>query len=273
LGGGDRVNKLLGELRVRPDRRWGQNFLLDMGVLERQLKAGRLTKGDTVLEVGAGLGVLTWELAARARKVVAYESDSRLAAYLQEGLPENVDLRVEDALGAEWPPFDKVVSNIPYGISSPLLFKLLKSDYAIAILLLQREFAERLAARPGTKAYGRLTVAAARLASVEVLEVVPPTAFYPRPKVDSALVSIIPTKAFPVIDPDLFDELLRVVFHQRRKMLKNSLEAAHGRLAPGVDLDEWRNAVDGLEHATARPEELSPEELGRLADAIHSFRE
>jgi 16S rRNA (adenine1518-N6/adenine1519-N6)-dimethyltransferase len=266
--GGDRVKSILDELRVRPDKRWGQNFLLDMTVLERQLKAARLSGGDTVLEVGAGLGVLTWELAARSRRVVSYEADPRLAEYLKEGLPGNVDLQVADALEEDWPPFDKMVANIPYSISSPLLFKLLETDFALAVLLMQKEFADRLAATPRTKAYGRLTVSTARLANVEILEVVPPTAFYPPPKVESALVLITPSKSFPIADKPLFDEMLRVVFSQRRKMLRNSLGGARDRLVPGVEEQVWNAFIGSLPSAEARPEELTPEELGWLSDRI-----
>ena len=272
-GGPPRVRKVLDELGVRPDRNKGQNFLMDMGVLERQLKAARLTQGDTVMEVGAGLGILTWELSARAQKVISYEMDQRLVEYLSVGLPENVDLRPVDALEDEWPPFDKMVSNLPYGISSPLLFKLLDSDFALAILLLQKEFADRLVADPRTKSYGRLTVAAARLATIELLETIPPTAFHPQPRVDSALVSIIPSRRFPVADPDLFDELLRVVFSQRRKMLRNSLGSARGRLVPNIGREEWKGFLADLEVGNSRPEELTPEELGMLADAIFGMRD
>jgi 16S rRNA (adenine1518-N6/adenine1519-N6)-dimethyltransferase len=266
------VRDLLNQLGVRPEKAKGQNFLLDLGVLSRQLRAARLTPGDTVLEVGAGLGVLTWELASRARQVISYESDPRLAEYLRKDLPKNVDLRVEDALRVEWPPFDKMVANVPYSISSPLLFKLFESDYAVAILLLQKEFADRLTASPRTKSYSRLTVEASRLASIDLMEVVPPSAFHPQPKVDSALVSIVPQRSFPVVDEELFHTLLRVVFSQRRKMLKNSLESAHRELAPGVDRETWRTEVASLEVAESRPEELSPQELGLLADAINDFR-
>ncbi len=270
-GGGGRVKQLLDELGVRPNRARGQNFLMDLEVMNRQLRFARLTPGDIVLEVGAGLGVLTWELAARARQVIAYESDHRLAEYLRKDLPENVELREEDALGAAWPPFDKMVANVPYSISSPLLFKLLKTDYAVAVLLLQKEFADRLVAVPRTKAYGRLTASAARLADVELLEVVPPTAFHPRPKVESAIVRIIPHRSFPVLDEATFGNLLRVVFSKRRKMLRNSLASARGELAPGVDADTWKRQIAALECGNQRPEELSPEELGSLADAIYEF--
>jgi len=271
-GGGGRVKELLAELGVRPEKSRGQNFLMDLEVLNRQLRLARLTPGDVVMEVGAGLGVLTWELSTRARRVISYESDPRLAEYLRRDLPENVELRQEDALKAEWPPFDKMVANIPYAISSPLLFKLMESDYAVAVLLLQKEFAERLVAEPRTKAYGRLTVATARLADVELLVIVPPTAFHPQPKVESAIVRIIPQRSFPVMDENLFNTLLRVVFSQRRKMLRNSLISAQKELAPGVDRDTWKREIRGLECADARPEELTPQELGLLADAIFGFR-
>jgi len=267
------VRKVLDELGVRPDRNKGQNFLMDMGVLGRQVKAARITPGDTVLEVGAGLGILTWELSARAHRVISYELDQRLVDYLSVDLPKNVELRPVDALADEWPPFDKMVSNVPYGISSPLLFKLLESDFALAILLLQKEFADRLVADPSTKSYGRLTVAAARLATIEMLETVPPTAFHPQPRVDSALVSIVPSRRFPVADPALFDELLRVVFSQRRKMLRNSLGSARVRLVPNIDKEQWKGFLADLEVGNARPEELSPEELGMLADAIFGLRD
>ena len=271
-GGGREVKRLLDELGVRPEKARGQNFLMDLEVLNRQLRLARLTPGDIVMEVGAGLGVLTWELASRARQVIAYETDHRLAEYLRQDLPDNVDLREEDALEARWPPFDKMVANVPYSISSPLLFKLLESDYAVAVLLLQKEFADRLVARPRTKAYGRLTVTSARLADAELLEVVPPTAFHPRPKVDSAIVRIIPQRSFPVLDEQTFDTLVRVVFSQRRKMLRNSLGSARRELVPEVDRATWKREIDALECAGARPEELTPAELGLLADAIYGFR-
>jgi 16S rRNA (adenine1518-N6/adenine1519-N6)-dimethyltransferase len=270
-GGGGRVKELLEELGVRPEKAKGQNFLMDLDVMNRQLRLARLTPGDIVLEVGAGLGVLTWELSTRARQVISYESDHRLAEYLKRDLPANVDLREEDALKAEWPLFDKMVANVPYSISSPLLFKLLDSDYAVAVLLLQKEFADRLVARPRTKAYGRLTVSSARLADIELLEVVPPTAFHPQPKVDSAIVRIIPQRSFPILDEQTFNTLVRVVFSQRRKMLHNSLGSARDQLAPRVDPDTWKREIRALEYADARPEELAPEELGLLADAIYEF--
>ncbi len=267
-GGGASVRRALEEMGARPKKGLGQHFLVDDGVLARQLAAASLSAQDTVLEVGAGLGTLTLELARAAGHVVAYEADRRLAGALEERLPANVRLLAEDALEADWPPFTHFVANVPYGISSPLLFKLLDHEFALAVVLLQREFADRLAAAPRTKDYGRLTVACARVAAVELLEVVPPSAFWPMPRVDSALVRITPREGFHVEDRAVLDELLRAAFSQRRKMLRNSLAGARGRLAPKVPNGEWRYFLARMEWATSRPEELAPEELGRLADEI-----
>lgn len=267
-GSSHHVKRRLEQLGVRPRRGLGQHFLVDGGVLARQLAAARLGPEDTVLEVGAGLGTLTVELAGRAGHVVAYEADAGLATAIEPELPANVRLLAADALEAEWPPFTRFVANVPYGISSPLLFKLLDRDFGLAVVLLQREFADRLAARPRTKDYGRLTVACARVAAAEVLEVVPPSAFWPPPKVESALVRLTPREGFRVADRAVFDELLRTVFSQRRKMLRNSLAGARARLAPRSGEEEWREHLATAEWSSMRPEELQPEQLARLADEL-----
>jgi 16S rRNA (adenine1518-N6/adenine1519-N6)-dimethyltransferase len=267
-GGGARVRGLLEGIGARPDKRLGQHFLVDDGLLMRQLEAASLGPDDIVLEVGAGLGTLTLELARVAGRVITYETDHRLATALRSRLPPNVDLRAEDALEATWPPFTKMVANIPYGISSPLLFKLLGSPFQLAVLMLQLEFAERLVARHGGKDYGRLTVSAARVCAVELLEVVPRTAFYPQPEVESALVRLVPREGFKVRDLALFEELLRVAFSQRRKMLRNSLAGARGRLAPRATQEAWDALLATAEWSSRRPEALSPPELAALADAV-----
>ena len=267
-GGAREVRGQLEGIGARPDRRLGQHFLVDGGLLARQVAAASLGPDDTVLEVGAGLGTLTLGLAKGAGHVVAYETDHRLATALRPRLPPNVELLAEDALEAEWPPFTKMVANIPYGISSPLLFKLLGGPFQLAVLLLQLEFAERLVARHGGKDYGRLTVSAARVAAVELLEVVPRSAFYPQPKVESALVRLVPREGFKVRNLILFEELLRVAFSQRRKMLRNSLAGARGRLAPRATQEQWDALLATAGWSSRRPEALSPPELAALADEV-----
>ena len=272
-GGGARVRGLLEGIGARPDKRLGQHFLVDDNLLRRQLEAASLGPDDTVLEVGAGLGTLTFELARAAGRVITYETDHRLARALRPQLPPNVELRAEDALEAAWPPFTKMVANIPYGISSPLLFKLLDTQFQLAVLLLQLEFAERLVARHGGKDYGRLTVSAARVCGVELLEVVPRTAFYPQPEVESALVRLVPREGFKVSDLALFEELLRVAFSQRRKMLRNSLSGARGRLAPRATQEQWDALLATAEWSSKRPEALSPPELATLADEVAALND
>ena len=231
--------------RRRP--KLGQHFLRDTRYAERAIEAAHLSKDDIVLEVGPGKGVLTRLLvAAGVAKVVAIELDEALADALD--VP-GVELIRGDAAQVEWPAFTACVSNIPYEISSPLLFRLLDHDFRVAVLLVQKEFADRLVANPGTGEYGRLSVNAQRRAEVRILARVPPGAFAPPPRVDSALVVIAPRPpAFEV--PRNFDAVVERAFAQRRKKLANSL----GR--------------KDIPHADRRPEELTPEEFADVARAL-----
>lgn len=172
-------------------KRLGQNFLTDRRVLEFEADAAGLTKDDTVLEIGAGDGRLTRLLAARAGKVIAVEKDAGLAGKLA-GLPENVQLIFGDATRLALPEYNKVVANIPYYLSSEITFQLLERGFGVAVLTYQKEFAERLAGKPGTKGWGRLAATASFLANVELLRKVPAGAFFPKPKVDSAVVRLVP---------------------------------------------------------------------------------
>jgi len=226
----------------------GQHFLRDVRFADLAVSAAKLTPDDTVLEVGPGKGVLTRRLAATGAKVVAVELDEDLAGALD--VP-GVTLLRGDAVQVELPAFTACVSNLPYQISSPFLFRLLARDFRVAVLLVQKEFADRLVAKPGGGDYGRLTVSAARRADVRILARVPPGAFDPPPRVDSALVEIAPHP--PRFDaPPNYDAVVERAFAQRRKKLRNSLGRAD------------------VPHADARPEELAPEELADVARSIMS---
>jgi 16S rRNA (adenine1518-N6/adenine1519-N6)-dimethyltransferase len=167
----------------------GQHLLVDKRVAERQAGYAGLTEADTVLEIGPGKGILTRALAARAGKVVAIEKDESFIPSLSN-LPGNVEVIIADALVYPLPRFDKVVSNLPYVISSPITFRLLESDFRLAILMYQMEFAQRMVARPGTEHYSRLSVSAQHRAECKIEFKVSRAAFYPQPKVDSAVVRI-----------------------------------------------------------------------------------
>jgi len=168
------IQGTLARLGASPTKSKGQNFLVDGRVADRQIEYAQLSSSDTALEVGPGLGVLTSRLAARAGKVIAIETDSKLAAYLRDELPENVELIEGDALEVPFPPFTKFVSNLPYSISSPIIFKLLEHGFQRGVVMLQKEFAERMVAAPDTDDYSRLTVNVFYRAECRILENGPP---------------------------------------------------------------------------------------------------
>jgi len=260
---GDIIDQLAG-LGVSPTKGMGQNFLIDERVAERQIDFAEIGDEDTVLEVGPGLGVLTHRLAERAGKVVAIEMDRRLADHLRSTLPGNVELIEGDALTVPFPPFDRMVSNLPYSISSPIIFKVLEHKFQKAVVMLQKEFADRMVAKPATDDYSRLTVNVYYRAECRVLEKVPRSRFWPPPKVDSALVELVPRPApFPVKDERLFFRLVEVLFQQRRKKIGTVLRMK------GLMTAEQRSRVP---YADLRIEALAPEQIGELSDAVSELK-
>ncbi|MHC1631593.1 MAG: 16S rRNA (adenine(1518)-N(6)/adenine(1519)-N(6))-dimethyltransferase RsmA [Methanotrichaceae archaeon] len=239
----------------------GQHFLVDRRILERIADYAELTKDDRVLEIGAGTGNLTEILSARAYQVAAIEIDPRLVATLEDRYP-NVDLIQGDSLRVQFPNYNKVVSNLPYQISSKITFKILERPFDLAVLMYQREFAQRMASKPGTRDYGRLTLNVGLRAKAEILERVPRSAFIPRPRVESAIVRLRPRKDRPPVDEILFGDLTRNLFNQRRKKVKRSL--AMMKVSPEA-ISEVKPSI--LEK---RPGDLTPEDVVELANAISS---
>lgn len=234
----------------------GQHFLRDVRYAERAVEAAGLRQDDVVLEVGPGKGVLTRLLAPRVARVVAVEIDEALADLVEGAALPNVELVRGDAVKVDLPPFTACVSNLPYQISSPFLFRLLARDFRVAVLLVQKEFADRLVAKPDTSDYGRLSVNAQRRAEVRILARVPPGAFDPPPRVDSALVLIRPRPpAFAVPDEATYDLVVEAAFGQRRKKLANALAS----LPPPL-----RDRLAGIPHAERRAGELTPEEFAQV---------
>jgi 16S rRNA (adenine1518-N6/adenine1519-N6)-dimethyltransferase len=241
LSEGRRLRERLATYGVRPRKRWGQNFLVRPSVAERIVDACLLTADHVVVEIGPGAGALTGLLGAAARRVVAVERDAGLAALLRDELGDwgkveileadflEVDLRAL-ALEADVPKL-VVVGNLPYSITTPLLTRLIdeRSVIETATVLVQREYAARLAAAADTPDYGSLTVYARYYVTLEALFPVSPTAFWPKPEVDSTLVRIRFRTRPPVEVPDeeRFFELVRAAFGQRRKTLGNALATAY----------------------------------------------
>src|SRR5467141_4526664 len=244
----------------------GQHFLIDARVAARQVAHAQIRRSDIVLEIGPGLGVLTRLLAEKAKRVVAIEADRRFAEYLRRTLPD-VGVISGDALKVDWPPFDVMASNLPYQISSRLTFRLLNHAFDRAILMYQWEFARRMRAKPGTADYSRLTVGVYRRAACEILERVPRNAFHPQPRVDSALVRLEPRPSpFPVTDPRRYDAVVDALFDHRRKTVENGLRLGWKALIGSPEALEA--VLPTVPFRTRRVEALSPEEIGRIADAV-----
>lgn len=205
-------------------KKLGQHFLTDKKILEREVEYAELSKNDIVLEIGAGDGRLT-ELLAEKAKVIAIEKDRRLIEILKKKNLRNVKIIQADALKIDFPKFNKIVSNLPYQISSPITFKFFEYKWDLAILTYQKEFGERFIAKPGEKNYSRLTVAVNYYCKPEILEKVPKEKFYPKPKIDSVIVKLTPKKPEFGTD-DFFWELVKSLFQHKKKLIKNALADA-----------------------------------------------
>jgi 16S rRNA (adenine1518-N6/adenine1519-N6)-dimethyltransferase len=251
-------------------RRFGQHFLTDPGILTRIADALAPTREDTVLEVGPGHGGLTAALAERAGRVVAIEKDRELVPVLRARLP-HVTVIEGDALEADWhalagPDF-LVAGNIPYNITSPLIDKALAAPRPRRIVfLVQLEVAERVVARPGTAAYGALTVGVQAVAQAERLSTVPAGAFRPRPKVDSAILRLTPLVSPLIVaeEQQAFRRLVVGLFGFRRKQLSRGLRELTGWDAAAVERVLVRVGIE----PSHRPEVLAPSTFASLLRAL-----
>ncbi len=242
-----------------------QHFLIDDQVLDRIIGYGNLNRSDVVLEIGAGYGNLTELLTKRAGKVIAIEMDHELAASINR-FP-NLEVVVGDALKMDFPGFNKVISNLPYSISSPVTFKLLRHKFDLGILMYQYEFAKRMVAAPGSRDYGRLSITVQYYANVEILEVVPQSAFRPMPEVKSAVLKLVPRPApYRVKDEGFFMKFITAAFSQRRKKLRNAI--LNNAVLLGID--DMDRAIKKVpeEILNKRAEVLSASELAYIADIL-----
>ena len=263
----EEVKNILELVGKRPSKRLGQHFLLDERVIRRSVELAGLGPGDTVLEVGPGIGNLTEAILSTGADVVAVEADTAFCRFLQRRFGDRITLINGDAVTAFLPDFDKVVSNLPYQISSPITFRLLDEGFGRAVLMVQREFAERMTAEPGTRDYGRLTVGVHYRADCRIELNVSRAAFWPQPEVESCIVSLVPRPPpFEVSDEKVFHEVTKAIFSHRRKKAMNALakDPAVSRLVS----EEVLPALGGLPHASKRAEELTPEQIGELSDAL-----
>lgn len=248
---------------VYAKRKWGQNFLTDANLLEKIVRTLDLSPEDRLLEIGPGEGALTERILPRVSQLAAIEVDPRLVDYLREQ-PELTSAHIVhgDVLWQQLaklridPPL-KIVGNIPYNITSPILFWLIEQrhQWTEATLMVQKELADRLTADVGTRTYGRLTVMIRAFLNVEQILKIPPDVFVPRPKVMSVLIRLTQRKT-PLLNDDQFDKFERLVataFSSRRKMLRNTLKGF--RISENIKKD-----ID----FSRRPETLTAEEFVKL---------
>ncbi|MEH7376043.1 MULTISPECIES: 16S rRNA (adenine(1518)-N(6)/adenine(1519)-N(6))-dimethyltransferase RsmA [Bacillaceae] len=264
----------------------GQNFLIDTNILKKIVSFANLTEDSGAIEIGPGIGALTEQLARTSKKVVAFEIDQRLLPILNDTLSPypNVKIIHNDVLEAdvaeviseEFNDMDDimVVANLPYYVTTPIIMKLLEEHLPIRgiVCMLQKEVADRISARPGTKDYGSLSIAVQYYTEAETVMIVPKTVFVPQPNVDSAVIRLTRREhpAVTVTDETFFFQVTRASFAQRRKTLLNNLTS---QLPEGKQKKEdilQALSASGIDPAR-RGETLSLEEFGRLSEELYPF--
>ena len=266
---------ILNRFKLRADKKLGQNFLIDENVVHQIVAAAELSEADTVLEVGPGIGTLTQGLAVSKARVVAVELDTRLLPVLATTLNGYDNVRVVhgdilkvnimEEVGA---PSFKVCANLPYYITTPIIFALLEKRLPMErlVAMVQKEVAERMAAQPGGKEYGALSVAIQYYTEPKIAFIVPPTSFIPAPAVDSAVIVCKRREKPPVevCDEGLFFRVVKAAFSLRRKMLSNSLKNMGIKSEQVVKWLELAG-VDGKRRA----ETLSLEDFAKLTNSFN----
>lgn len=250
-----------------------QHFLVDERILDRIVESADIQPHETILEIGAGIGNLTERLMKRAKKVIAIERDPALVDVLLDrfGDDDRLEIIPGDVLEVEFPAFDKVVSNLPYSISSEITFKLFRHDFRLGILMYQYEFAQRMVAHANSEDYSRLSVNTHYFADASIIMKIPRGAFSPPPEVLSAVVRLEPRPApFEVADREYFLHFVTAVFGQRRKKIRNSI--IRNKQMLGTDIRDFVSELP-QEMLDKRPENLEPEELARLANTLYAHRQ
>ncbi len=259
---------LLKKYNIHPKKSLDQHFLIDKVAIKKELDAAKIKKTETILEIGPGPGTLTKELIKQAKKVIVIELDSSLAAMLKKEFAGSIEIINADALKIEYPPFDKCVSNIPYSISGKLTMKLgeLKKP---AVLMYQKEFAERLVAKPGEKAYSRLSVMAQYYFTPEYITKVSKTSYYPVPKVDSAIVRLTPKKKNQKIkDAEIFKKTVSALFMHKNQKAKKALY--HSRHMFNLDKAASKKITESMPEPETKVYQLDIDKIAQISNYMKS---
>ncbi len=284
LGNPKDTIEVLQKYKFNFQKKFGQNFLIDTHVLEKIIDAAGITKDDFVLEIGPGIGTMTQYLCENAREVAAVEIDNNLIPILKDTLKEydNVEVIHEDILKVDIQELAqrknqgrpiKVVANLPYYITTPIIMGLFESHVPIAsiTIMVQKEVADRMQAGPGSKDYGALSLAVQFYAKPEIVANVPPNCFMPRPNVGSAVIRLTRHETVPVdvLDEKMMFHIIRASFNQRRKTLANGLNNA-----PGIPLskEQIQESITALGvPVNIRGEALTLEQFAKLSNIMYSI--
>ncbi|MEN3062363.1 MAG: 16S rRNA (adenine(1518)-N(6)/adenine(1519)-N(6))-dimethyltransferase RsmA [Candidatus Methanosuratincola petrocarbonis] len=264
------TKKALEEAGIRPRKAHGQNYVVDPSLIRCLVDSAGISGNETVLEIGPGVGTLTEEISKRARKVIAVERDTASARYLTDKFSgSNVEIVQADFLRIELPKTDKVVSNLPYSISTPVTFKLLSDrGFRFGAFTYQKEVADRLQAKPSDPDYSRLSVAVSLLAEVKAVADFPPESFYPAPSVNSTVVTIKKIESPKSVEWEALDATLKFLFSQRRRTLRKALETFSKSRGMG------RGALEGVIGRgllEKRVFELSPSDFLEISRVFSSW--
>lgn len=276
------VKKLMTEYKLFPKKKWGQNFLVDGNILNKIANACGSEQDEFVVEIGPGLGALTRQLAIRSRGVLSIEIDKNLQEPLQAVLDDypnarllfadvlkvDIEAELKKAFNLEQVPGYQVCANIPYNITTPIIFQLLENcpHMIAATLMMQKEVAQRIVAAPGNKEYGLLTLMMSYYSDVKLLMKVSHNCFYPKPEVDSSVIRITPLaeKRVQVQDEQRFRDFTRAAFQKRRKTILNICSSFFA-----IDKGEAEAQLKSLGIPTAsRPENLSIQEFADIVNRL-----
>lgn len=279
------TKKILQEHGIRLNKNLGQNYLIDDFKRKKIIEFANITDDDVILEIGPGIGTLTLELAKKAKKVIAIEQDLKIFQILSERIENesegNIELINEDAVKTDISNFlksNKIVSNLPYQISSPITFKFLEFDFDMAILMYQKEFVDRMIAKVGEKNYSRLSAMLYFKAKIESLDKVSPQSFIPQPKVESSVIRLTPliNKNNPMTD-DVSNDYTRVcrgIFPHKNKKIRNALIDSRHILGYN-DKKELRDILDSNNDLSPFLEKrvisTSPEEILELTKILKNI--
>jgi len=263
--------QLLQTFKITPNKFLGQNFMVEPAFYPKLANYASIVSSDVVLDVGAGFGFLSKFLSAKCRSVIAVEKDLQITLVLRQQTSTfaNITVVEGDVLNTALPIFNKVIAAPPYYLSSKIVLFLLEHNVDCIVLIVQKEFADRLVAKVGSDDYSWLTVIVYQKAEIDLLDIVPKNMFYPSPNVDSVILRIKPHRnpIFTVKNPCFFEQMVKWLFIERNKKTFNALEPFIKNTLK-ICKQDFQKIIQNLPYREMRPRELTPEDFGVLANAF-----